>query len=462
VRDDLTIHPEALVRRIDDDRRAGLRPFLLVGNAGSVSTGAVDPLPRLAEIARAHDLWFHVDGAYGAPAVLCEEAPADLNGLALADSVAVDPHKWLYSAVEAGCALVRHPGALHDTFSYTPPYYRFDGEEEDPRVNYYERGPQNSRGFRALKVWLGLRQAGVDGYRRMIGDDIRLSRALQRAVEAEPRLEAWTQGLSITTFRYVPAGVKPGTPDADAYLDRLNEELLHRLKASGLARAHRGPAGRVVPRPGHASDDPSTCVAPISTGSPSSLLTDRVFVSIYIHTDAVAFAVRKRGAREVAGLPAHDEIPRRGGRRTTMSKLPLQLSQASGVPFYRQIVDQMSELIRAGQILPDMRLPSFRELAPQLLVSLITVRRAYADLEAAGLIVRRQGEGTFVASDVQGASRRQALGEARAQLEAAVTRARQLGLDGPALRGFVLKLLASAEREERRGDRAREGQGHDH
>ena len=233
VRDDLTIDTEALVRRIDDDRRAGLRPFLLVGNAGSVSTGAVDPLPRLAEIARAHDLWFHVDGAYGAPAVLCEEAPADLNGLALADSVAVDPHKWLYSAVEAGCALVRHPGALHDTFSYTPPYYRFDGEEEDPRVNYYERGPQNSRGFRALKVWLGLRQAGVDGYRRMIGDDIRLSRALQRAVEAEPRLEAWTQGLSITTFRYVPAGVKPGTPDADAYLDRLNEELLHRLKASG-------------------------------------------------------------------------------------------------------------------------------------------------------------------------------------------------------------------------------------
>ncbi len=233
VRDDLTIDTDLLVRRIEDDRRAGLRPFLLVGNGGSVSTGAVDPLPRLAEIARAHGLWFHVDGAYGAPAVLSEEAPPDLKGLALADSVAVDPHKWLYSAVEAGCALVRHPGALHDTFSYTPPYYRFDGEEQDPRVNYYERGPQNSRGFRALKVWLGLRQAGTDGYRLMIGDDIRLSRALHRAVEAEPRLEAWTQALSITTFRYVPAGLEPGKPEADAYLDRLNEELLHRLKASG-------------------------------------------------------------------------------------------------------------------------------------------------------------------------------------------------------------------------------------
>jgi glutamate/tyrosine decarboxylase-like PLP-dependent enzyme len=233
VRDDLTIETEALVRRIEEDRRAGCRPFLLVGNAGTVSTGAVDPLPRLAAIARDHDLWFHVDGAYGAPAVLCEEAPADLRGLALADSVAVDPHKWLYAPLEAGCTLVRHPGALRDAFSYTPPYYRFDGEEEDPRTNYYELGPQNSRGFRALKVWLALRQAGLDGYREMIGGDIRLARALDAAVRAHPRLEAWTCGLSIATFRYVPGDVAAGSPDGEAYLDRLNEELLHRLKAGG-------------------------------------------------------------------------------------------------------------------------------------------------------------------------------------------------------------------------------------
>jgi glutamate/tyrosine decarboxylase-like PLP-dependent enzyme len=233
VRDDLTVDTEALERRIEDDRRSGGRPFLLVGNAGTVSTGAVDPLPRLAEIARRFDLWFHVDGAYGAPAVVSGEAPTDLEGLALGDSVAVDPHKWLYAAVEAGCALVRHPGALRDAFSYSPPYYRFDGEEEDPRVNYFEMGPQNSRCFRALKVWLGLRQAGREGYRAMIGDDIRLSRALHLRVQKEARLEAWTQGLSITTFRYVPEDVRPGSPEADTYLNRLNEELLHRLKASG-------------------------------------------------------------------------------------------------------------------------------------------------------------------------------------------------------------------------------------
>ena len=241
VREDLTADTDALARMIEADRRDGQRPFLLVGNAGTVSTGAVDALPRLAAIAREHDLWFHADGAYGAPAVLSELAPADLLGLAQADSVAVDPHKWLYAALEAGCALVRHPGALRDAFAHTPPYYRFDGEAEDPRVNYYELGLQNSRGFRALKVWLALRQAGRDGYRGMITDDIRLARELDRRVREEPRLEAWTQGLSITTFRYLPPDLRPGGAGGaglareavDAYLNLLNEELLHRLKVGG-------------------------------------------------------------------------------------------------------------------------------------------------------------------------------------------------------------------------------------
>jgi glutamate/tyrosine decarboxylase-like PLP-dependent enzyme len=233
VRDDLTVDADALLRQIDEDRRRGDRPFLLIGNAGTVSTGAIDPLPRLAAIAREHDLWFHADGAYGAPAVLAEQAPPDLAGLREADSVAIDPHKWLYAPLEAGCALVRHPGALRDAFSYTPPYYRFEGEAEDPRINYFELGMQNSRTFRALKVWLGLRQAGRAGYRAMIEDDIRLARELHRLVEVEPGLEAWTQGLSVTTFRYVPADLRPGTPEVDAYLNELNEELLHRIKLGG-------------------------------------------------------------------------------------------------------------------------------------------------------------------------------------------------------------------------------------
>ncbi len=233
VRDDLTLDVEALRRQVEEDRRAGLRPFLLVGNAGTVSTGAVDPLAQLAAVAREHGLWLHADGAYGAPAVLSDEAPPDLAGLAQADSVAIDPHKWLYAPLEAGCALVRHPGALQAAFSWSPPYYRFDGEAEDPRTNYFELGLQNSRGFRALKVWLGLRQAGRAGLRRMIGDDIRLARELHRLAAAHPRLEAWTRSLSIATFRYVPEDVAPGSEPAEAYLNTLNEELLHRLKASG-------------------------------------------------------------------------------------------------------------------------------------------------------------------------------------------------------------------------------------
>jgi GntR family transcriptional regulator len=121
--------------------------------------------------------------------------------------------------------------------------------------------------------------------------------------------------------------------------------------------------------------------------------------------------------------------------------LPIRLSQASGVPFYRQIVDQVAELIRSGQLPSGALLPSVRELSQSLLVSLITVRRSYADLEAAGLIVRRQGQGTFVAEGVETVSRAHALDEARTQLAGAVSRARQLGLRGDELRAFVDALL---------------------
>jgi GntR family transcriptional regulator len=139
-------------------------------------------------------------------------------------------------------------------------------------------------------------------------------------------------------------------------------------------------------------------------------------------------------------------------REIGADRLAIRLSQASGVPFYRQIVDQLAGLIHSGQLPPDTRLPSFRDLAPRLLVSLITIRRAYADLEAAGLIVRRQGQGTFVASEVEAAARRRALGEARAQLSAAFARARHLGLRGETLRSFVEPLL---EEDEAEGPRAR-------
>ena len=222
---------QVLRRRLKEDRAQGVKPLLVVGSAGTVSTGAVDPLTEIAAICREHGAWFHVDGAYGAFAAAA--VPKEFQGLQEADSVAVDPHKWLYSPLEAGCILIRHAEALRNTFSYHPSYYAFDKDV----LNYFDLGPQNSRGFRALKVWLALRHAGRSGYVRMIGDDIRLAQALYRNLADYPDLEALSQGLSITTFRYVPAELKSRSDSdrVEAYLNRLNEELLNRLEKSGEA-----------------------------------------------------------------------------------------------------------------------------------------------------------------------------------------------------------------------------------
>jgi glutamate/tyrosine decarboxylase-like PLP-dependent enzyme len=227
----------ALERALDQDAAAGDWPVLVVGTAGTVSTGAIDPLGEIARICRARGVWFHVDGAYGAPAACLPEASADLGALALADSVAVDPHKWLYAPLEAGCVLVRDRGALRATFAYHPPYYPATGEGEDPPVFFHELGPQNSRGFRALKVWLALRQVGRAGYVESIREDIRLARRLFERCAAHPALEAATLGLSIATFRFVPPGLaaRRAEPAVASYLDALNRALLERLNASGEA-----------------------------------------------------------------------------------------------------------------------------------------------------------------------------------------------------------------------------------
>lgn len=219
----------ALREQILSDTESGDKPFMVVGTAGTVSTGAIDPLPELAAICREFDLWFHVDGAYGGLAAVLPDAPAALTALNEADSVAVDPHKWLYAPLEAGCALVRNPEKLRDAFAYHPPYYHFGVEA----INYFDLGPQNSRGFRALKVWLALQQAGRDGYVKMISDDIRLARELFERIPRYPELEAMTHSLSITTFRYVPADLVSGEAQSAGYLDKLNLELLTRLQNSG-------------------------------------------------------------------------------------------------------------------------------------------------------------------------------------------------------------------------------------
>lgn len=231
--DDLRMDVAALREALARDRAAGDRPMMVVGTAGSVSTGAVDPLREIAALCRELGVWFHVDGAYGAFAAALPDVSPDLAALSLADSVAVDPHKWLYAPLEAGCVLVRDCERLRNAFAYHPPYYHF-GQEA---TNFAEFGPQNSRGFRALKVWLALRHVGRAGYVRMIGDDVRLSERLHARVSAHEELEPVTQALSITTFRYVPAELSAtvGSVEGEAYLDALNEALLERIQQSGEA-----------------------------------------------------------------------------------------------------------------------------------------------------------------------------------------------------------------------------------
>jgi glutamate/tyrosine decarboxylase-like PLP-dependent enzyme len=228
---EMRIDLSALREQIVKDIEAGDKPALVVGNAGSVSTGAVDPLPELAELCREFELWFHVDGAYGGLAAALPDAPVALAGLRDADSVAVDPHKWLYAPLEAGCALVRDPEKLRAAFAYHPVYYHFGVEA----TNYFDLGPQNSRGFRALKVWLALQQIGREGYEQMISDDIRLARALFARIAENSELEALTQSLSITTFRFVPTDLDLRDEEAAKYLNELNLALLNRLQASGEA-----------------------------------------------------------------------------------------------------------------------------------------------------------------------------------------------------------------------------------
>jgi aromatic-L-amino-acid decarboxylase len=231
---DLRLDVTALRAALERDRTAGDVPMLVAGTAGSVSTGAVDPLFAIADACREAGAWFHIDGAYGALAAALRDAPHDLRALHLADSLAVDPHKWLYAPLEAGCLLARDAEVLRNAFSYHPAYYHFD---DDDGTNYVDLGPQNSRGFRALKVWLALQQAGADGYRQTIGEDCALAARLFAAADTHPELEACTIGLSIVTFRYVPEQLRAslGESATEAYLNTLNESLLEQVQRSGEA-----------------------------------------------------------------------------------------------------------------------------------------------------------------------------------------------------------------------------------
>lgn len=227
---DVKMDLDQLKSRIAQDRAAGHLPFLVIGTAGTVSSGVVDNLRGLADLCREEDLWFHVDGAYGAPAARLPECAEIFDGLNEADSIALDPHKWFYCPQEAGCVLVKEEQHLLDTFSYRPDYYHFDEYEEHPGINYYEYGLQNSRGFRALKVWMGLRQAGQEGMEQMIRHDFAMARLLYQIVDEADDFEAFQTSLSITTFQYVPDRAMQ-----QEELNTLNERIMVALQNGGYA-----------------------------------------------------------------------------------------------------------------------------------------------------------------------------------------------------------------------------------
>jgi aromatic-L-amino-acid/L-tryptophan decarboxylase len=199
----------ALHASIAADRAGGALPALIVGSAGTVNTGAIDPLETLAEVASAEGLWFHVDGAYGAFGVLDPAISARFRGMERADSLALDPHKWLGVPVDAGCVLVRRADDLRDAFSLIPPYLRQDTGE--PVGTFAEYGFEQTRPFRALKTWATIAARGRAGIAAQVVEANRLARELATLVEREPELElAAAPETSIVAFRARPAGCSPG------------------------------------------------------------------------------------------------------------------------------------------------------------------------------------------------------------------------------------------------------------
>jgi glutamate/tyrosine decarboxylase-like PLP-dependent enzyme len=216
--------PECLARAVAEDRAAGLTPYCLVANAGATTTGAVDPLPELADLCSAEGLWLHVDGAFGAAAVLADAGRAALAGLDRADSLTLDPHKWLFQPIECGCLLVRDRQFLRAAFYERPEYLRDvdspgrSGEE----VNFYDLGPQLTRGFRALKLWMSVQVFGVASFRAAVAHGIALAELAERHLRHDSTWDVVTPAqLGIVTFRHrFPGRTATETDELNARIAR--------------------------------------------------------------------------------------------------------------------------------------------------------------------------------------------------------------------------------------------------
>ena len=237
---DYRIGVDDLRAAIAEDRAAGIRPIAVVANAGTVSTGVVDPLEEIADLCRDEDLWFHVDAAYGGPAMLADDLRPLFAGIERADSIAFDPHKWLYTPQSGGCVVVRDFELMRRAFDVDyVAYVVKDEEHTDWGVDLGRHSPNFSRGFWALKVWVSLLAHGKTAYGERISHDAALARYLGARAEELDEFELMTPvGLSITCFRYVPADLSASrdraqTPERDEYLDVLNNRLMTAIQLDG-------------------------------------------------------------------------------------------------------------------------------------------------------------------------------------------------------------------------------------
>jgi glutamate/tyrosine decarboxylase-like PLP-dependent enzyme len=225
---ELRMRPDALAAMIRADRSAGRTPFLVVANGGTTNTGAVDPLHALADLCEREKLWLHVDAAYGGFAVLTARGREMLSGLGRADSVTLDPHKWLFIPFECGCLLARDPRRLADIFRIYPEYLR-DAESSGEEINFADYGEQLTRYSRALKVWLSVSYFGTDAIAGAIDEGIDLAALAGELVETSPDLEVLSPAqFGICCFRAHPRGL-----DDPAALDALNERILTAVNAGG-------------------------------------------------------------------------------------------------------------------------------------------------------------------------------------------------------------------------------------
>jgi len=222
---------EALEGALRADRAAGCHPLLVVGNAGTVNTGAFDDLEALADLAAREKLWLHVDGAFGAFAGAVPELRHKVRGMERADSLAFDLHKWMHAPIEAACILVRDAEAQRRAFAVEASYLSsLDRGPAHHGTRFTDRGPQLTRGFRALKAWIEIQAHGAGLYRDLVHQNVEQAAVLAALVDAAPELERLAPvELNIVCFRWRPAAVP------EERLDALNRELLQRLQERGIA-----------------------------------------------------------------------------------------------------------------------------------------------------------------------------------------------------------------------------------